>query len=311
MLARVCHIPRQGMHTLGTAALEDCVSADFVDVRILDNFYQTSSFFPMPVVLVSTLDESGQTNLGPYSLCFPYIVAGKHSMMLGTRADSNTSLNLQRTGVCAISFVSDNRRVMEACVRLGFPGDTTAEKMAENPFSLVPSTRTKAEREPGVEYPDLVSEAVQVFECTWDPSHPLKLDPDSPECHFVLSIDKIVMKKKWRDSLLGGRNFPKLPIDYGFRDNSAFWFTRHSRPYKVGIPKDKGVTTDAVKYAVQRIEPDIPWQEDAYGRLVKVPRVFLSRVIRQVLEEAKEEGVTEITPEFLDKVRDKRSGERR
>jgi hypothetical protein len=26
---------------------------DFTEVRILDNFYKTSSFFPMPVVLVS------------------------------------------------------------------------------------------------------------------------------------------------------------------------------------------------------------------------------------------------------------------
>ena len=30
---------------------------EFVNVRILDNFYQTSSFFPMPVVLVSTVAE--------------------------------------------------------------------------------------------------------------------------------------------------------------------------------------------------------------------------------------------------------------
>ena len=44
---------------------------EFTEVRILDNFYQTSSFFPMPVILVSTLAESGRTNLGPYSLCFP------------------------------------------------------------------------------------------------------------------------------------------------------------------------------------------------------------------------------------------------
>ena len=42
------------------------MSNDFEDVRMLDNFYQTSSFFPMPVVLVSTLSEEGQTNLGPY-----------------------------------------------------------------------------------------------------------------------------------------------------------------------------------------------------------------------------------------------------
>jgi hypothetical protein len=45
--------------------MEDHMSQEFVDVRILDNFYQTSSFFPMPVLLVSTLNESGTTNLGP------------------------------------------------------------------------------------------------------------------------------------------------------------------------------------------------------------------------------------------------------
>jgi hypothetical protein len=31
----------------------------FTEVRIVDNYYQTSSFFPMPVVLVSTLAASG------------------------------------------------------------------------------------------------------------------------------------------------------------------------------------------------------------------------------------------------------------
>lgn len=50
---------------------------DFTDVKILDNFYQTSCFYPMPVVLVSTLAESGQTNLGPYSLCFPHVISGR------------------------------------------------------------------------------------------------------------------------------------------------------------------------------------------------------------------------------------------
>ena len=44
----------------------------FKDLRIVDNFYQTSAFFPMPTILASTVSESGQTNLGAYSLCFPY-----------------------------------------------------------------------------------------------------------------------------------------------------------------------------------------------------------------------------------------------
>lgn len=50
---------------------------EFKDMRIVDNFYQTSSSFPMPTILVGTVSENGQTNLGAYSLCFPYYIAGK------------------------------------------------------------------------------------------------------------------------------------------------------------------------------------------------------------------------------------------
>ena len=61
----------------------------FSPVTMLDNFYQASSFFPMPVVLVSTVAETGQVNLGPYSLCFPHVVTGKgrHAMMLVARSE--------------------------------------------------------------------------------------------------------------------------------------------------------------------------------------------------------------------------------
>ena len=34
----------------------------FRNLRIVDNFYQTSSFFPMPTTEIGTLSESGQTN---------------------------------------------------------------------------------------------------------------------------------------------------------------------------------------------------------------------------------------------------------
>lgn len=33
--------------------------SSFKDLRIVDNFYQTSSYIPMPTVLVSTLAEDG------------------------------------------------------------------------------------------------------------------------------------------------------------------------------------------------------------------------------------------------------------
>ena len=47
------------------------------DIRIVDNFYQSSSFFPMPTVLIGTMDENGFTSFGAYSLVFPYYIAGK------------------------------------------------------------------------------------------------------------------------------------------------------------------------------------------------------------------------------------------
>ncbi len=31
--------------------------SNFKDLRIVDNFYQTSSFFPVPTILVSTISE--------------------------------------------------------------------------------------------------------------------------------------------------------------------------------------------------------------------------------------------------------------
>lgn len=51
--------------------------SSFKDLRIVDNFYQTSAFFPMPTILVGTVSESGTTNLGAYSLCFPYYIEAK------------------------------------------------------------------------------------------------------------------------------------------------------------------------------------------------------------------------------------------
>ncbi len=37
--------------------------SSFENLRIVDSFYQTSLFFPMPTVIISTLCEDGQTTL--------------------------------------------------------------------------------------------------------------------------------------------------------------------------------------------------------------------------------------------------------
>ena len=86
--------------------------SSFKDLRIVDNFYQTSSFFPMPTVCISTVNPDGSLNIGTYSLCFPYYIAGKsrYAMLLECRNTSNTAMNLLRTGKCAINFITDEKR---------------------------------------------------------------------------------------------------------------------------------------------------------------------------------------------------------
>ncbi len=289
------------------------MSDDFTEVRILDNFYQTSSFFPMPVVLISTLNESGSTNLGPYSLCFPYIVTGgrKHAMVLITRPTSNTAQNITRTKVCSINFIPDKKKYLKNCVLLGYPGETTEQKMKNSIFTLRPSTRSGPPPQGLSKYPDIVSEAFQVFECTWDDSHPLKPTPSSDASHLVLVIEKIIMKPKWKDCLFKGKGFPRLPVDYGYRDNIQFWFSKHSKPYALKVPSSKEAPIEAVQYACSRFDPEIKWEKEACAKIVKVPNIFLKRVIGGVVKAAKEEGLTVITPEFMDKVQDKRSGEKK
>ncbi|MGY5855988.1 MAG: hypothetical protein RTS72_05260, partial [Candidatus Thorarchaeota archaeon] len=190
------------------------MSNDFEDVRLLDNFYQSSAFYPMPVVLISTLSEEGQTNLGPYSLCFPHIIAERYAMMLITREDSNTAENIRRTGVCAINFIPDDKKFMENTVQLGWPGDTTEEKMKRSIFNLLPSMRS--DNGNGGNYPEIVKESIQIFECTWDQSAEVIEAPGAS--NFVLDVNHIFMKKKYKEAIVRGmddKSFPNLPIDWG------------------------------------------------------------------------------------------------
>jgi len=114
------------------------------------------------------------------------------------------------------------------------------------------------------------------------------------------------MQEKYAEYLKNGSGFPTLPVDFGFRDSKQFWFSKHSHPYAEPIPTSKGVNTDAVQYQVERMEVDIKWHPDSYKKLVKVPRVFLKMVITKINEAAEREGIDLVTPEFLDKVNEKR-----
>ena len=189
--------------------------SSFENLRVVDNFYQTSLFFPMPTVVISTLCEDGSTTLGPYSLVQPYYVAGKdyYAMLLSCRNSSNTAQNILRSGKCAINFVDDKPKTFKECVKLSWPGDKPEDKMPNCQFKL---EKGQAEGE----RPMVLTDAIQVIECTWV----RELDNaqnDAPGClngyeppyhdfngitskfgaHFILKVDKILMKKKYADAI--------------------------------------------------------------------------------------------------------------
>ena len=111
----------------------------FVSSPMRDNWYQSSSYWPSSFALVTTVDEDGNTNIGPYQLSFPFEIITGRSFLVISRQNSNTDQNLKRTGKAAMNFVEFDRKTLSKIVSMGYPGQLTNEKMKDNPYTLIPS----------------------------------------------------------------------------------------------------------------------------------------------------------------------------
>ncbi len=302
---------------------------EFKNMRIVDNFYQTSSFFPMPLTLIGTLDENGKTSFGAYSLCFPYYIAGKdyYTMVLECRNSSNTCKGILRSGKCTINFLPYSKKIFDEHVRLGYPGDTPEEKMKDFKFHLEDSL--SQDENPNEVYPKIITEALQVFECTWvkeldnaendkieeeynGPYHNFNGITSKYGAHFILKIDKILLKEKYYNSIINGvtpSNFCPLPTNWGYRDSTNFWCSDYKKP-KASKVINKEVDLSSVRYAATRADDKIKFSDDALLRLVKVPRPFLKLVINGCISWAKENNCTLITEKEMDIINDKRRKEK-
>jgi flavin reductase (DIM6/NTAB) family NADH-FMN oxidoreductase RutF len=187
-----------------------------VEVPLRPRFFQSSAFFPMPVVLLSTQNADGTDNLAPYSLCFPLVSAEGHRLMLVTKTSSKTAANLHRTGRVAINFIPDEPALLANC-RVLARAVPSAEKMAQSIFALVDSPRAADSPRP-----KLVTQAVQAFECLLVSSE----SQADGEHRFVLEVESIFMPRAWFDVLEHGGRGPRLPVDYGFRKNNGTWMSR-------------------------------------------------------------------------------------
>ena len=300
--------------------------SSFENLRIVDNFYQTSLFFPMPTVVISTLCEDGTTTLGPYSLVQPYYVAGKdyYAMLLCCRNSSNTAQNILRNGKCALNFVDDKPKTFAECVKLSWPGDKPEDKMPQCKFRL---EKGQAEGD----RPMVLADAIQVIECTWvreldnaqgdlpgelngyePPYHDFNGITSKFGAHFILKVDRILMKKKYHDAIINGvkaSDFPHLPVDYGYRDSKNFWFHRSRRMLAELLPMRKQ-SLESVRYAADRADDKIRFTDDALETILNVPRVFLPLVLKGCVDWAKENGVELIDASHMKIINDKRAKEK-
>ncbi len=304
--------------------------SSFENLRIVDNFYQTSLFFPMPTVIISTLCEDGRTTLGPYSLVQPYYVAGKdyYAMLLCCRNSSNTAQNILRDGRCAINFIDDNPKSFKEAVKLSWPGDKPSDKMPKCNFRL---EKSLLEEETGEKRPMVLTDAIEAIECTWmrnldgaDRDQPGELNGYEPPyhdfngitskfgAHFILRIDRILMKKKYSDAIINGvkaKDFPPLPVDYGYRDSKNFWFHRKTR-MRAELLQVRKASLQSVRYAADRADDKVKFTDDALETILGVPRVFLPLVLKGCVDWAKENNVELVTAEHMKIINDKRAKEK-
>ena len=295
--------------------------SSFENLRIVDNFYQTSLFFPMPTVIISTLCEDGTTTLGPYSLVQPYYVAGKdyYAMLLCCRNSSNTAQNILRNGKCALNFIDDKPKSFKDAVKLSWPGDTPSEKMPKCNFKL---EKSMIEEETGEVRPQVLTDAIQAIECTWmreldgadkdvagelngyePPYHDFNGITSKFGAHFILRVDKILMNG------VRAKDFPALPVDYGYRDSKNFWFHRKTK-MRAELLQMRQASLDSVRYAAERADDKIKFTDEALMTILGVPRVFLSVVLKGCVDWARENNVELITEEHMKIINDKRAKEK-
>ena len=178
----------------------------------------------------------------------------------------------------------------------------------------------------------VLSEAMQVIECTWvreldgadkdlpgelngyeGPYHDFNGITSKFGAHFILMVDKILMKKKYSDAIINGvkaKDFPNLPVDYGYRDSKNFWYHRKTK-MKAELLQVRKASLESVRYAADRADDKVKFTDEALETILGVPRVFLPLVLKGCVSWAKENNVTLITAEHMQIINDKRSKEKK
>jgi flavin reductase (DIM6/NTAB) family NADH-FMN oxidoreductase RutF len=283
---------------------QQSTNGGFQRVGIVDNFYQASSFISMAFALVTTVHENGETGIGPHALLFPFSITKPHSMMLISRNNSGTATNIRRNGKCALNYVPFDRDCLQGIADMGVPGMSLADKRKANPYTLIDSPSADKAADP--EFPKIIKEAYQIFECTWDDSFGLHAQTDAHgkvyDGHFNLIIDNLLMKEEFVPGIEKGEIFPNMPIFCGYRANRGFWFAEHDAPFTIALPKIEGMEEQRVFYIANRIDENVRFTHEACEKLTSIPEPFMLDALKQIVAIAIADNVTEVDEHYLEKV---------
>jgi flavin reductase (DIM6/NTAB) family NADH-FMN oxidoreductase RutF len=248
--------------------------------------------------------ETGETGIGPHALLYPFSITKPYSMMLISRNNSGTANNIRRNRKCALNYIPYDRERLQGIADMGYPGMPLADKMKANPYTLIDSPSPERAADP--DCPQIISEAFQVFECTWDDSFNLHSKSDALgdpyDGHFNLLVDHLYVKEKYVPGIKKGKVFPNMPIFQGFRANRGFWFSKHQKPFSVPLPEVKGLEYQDVFYRGNRIDPNVRFTLDACKKLTGIPQTFMEDALKGIIARAIEEGVAEIDEAFVAKI---------
>jgi len=284
----------------------------FETVPLRDNFYQSCAFFPMPFALITTTNEHGFTSIGPYALQFPLQISEQYSMLLVTRAGSNTATNLRRNGKCALNYIEFDKGLLESVVELGYPGVTPEKKMEDSPFTMIKSPTPQFRDDP--EYPLIIEEAFQVFECVVDGEFEYRpareVDASLAEDFIALKVENIMLRQSFRKKLGHRDEFPDMPISYGFRGGSEFWFARHEKPFHYPLPRGKELEPEFVFQVANKLDPEVRFTHEACAALVVIPAPFLEPALGVFVTKAKKWGVDTVDLDFVRSANTRWSGDK-
>jgi flavin reductase (DIM6/NTAB) family NADH-FMN oxidoreductase RutF len=282
----------------------------FENIPLRDNFYQSCSFMPFPFALITTTNERGFTSIGPYALQFPLQISEQYSMLLVTRAGSNTATNLRHNGKCALNYIEYDKALLESVVDLGYPGVPPEKKMANSPFKLIKTPTPGFCDDP--EFPQIVEQAFQVYECVVDGEfeyRPFREGHASLAEDFIaLKIENILLRKSFKQKLDKRDEFPNMPISYGFRGGSEFWFTSHKEPFHFPLPRGKELDPAFVFQIANKLDPDVDFAMDACQALVVIPAPFLEPALGVFVTKAKKDNVRTVDLKFVKSANTRWSG---